>query len=97
MPPSQGGASVQAKWGLQAAGSYGTIGLVSDHRVRLSTEDIELIVSALRARAAMTRGVRRHRVERLATRLGEGGRGNPKWRLDEIGQTHEEDLHEEAE
>lgn len=65
---------------------------MADKRIRLAEEDINLIVSALRARAAMTRGLRRHRIERLATRLAEGGRGNPKWRLDEYGQTHEADL-----
>jgi len=43
----------------------------------------------------MTRGLRRHRVERLAERLADCERGNPKWRLDEEGQTHEEDLDEE--
>jgi hypothetical protein len=70
---------------------------MAQHRVRLSTEDAELIVRALTARAAMTRGLRRHRVERLAERLAEGGRGNPKWRLDEETQTHEEDLDGETE
>lgn len=40
----------------------------------------------------MTRGLRRHRIERLAERLAEGGRGNPKWRLSELGQTHEDEL-----
>jgi hypothetical protein len=69
---------------------------VSDHRIRLSDDDIALIVSALRARAAMTRGMRRHRVERLADRLAEGQRGNPKWRIDEFGQTHEEELDDEC-
>jgi hypothetical protein len=69
--------------------------LMGDHRLRLSDDDVELIVRALRARAAMTRGLRRHRVERLAERLAEGGSGNPKWRLDEETQTHEEDLDEE--
>lgn len=73
---------------------YGTIGLMSEHRIRLSDADIDLIVAALRSRAAMTRGIRRHRVERLATRLAELARGNPKWRIDEIGQTREEDLGE---
>lgn len=77
---------------LRPGGAYGTIGLVTDRRIRLSTEDIALIVASLRSRAAMTRGVRRHRTERLATRLAEGQRGNPKWILDEMGQTHEEDL-----
>jgi hypothetical protein len=65
---------------------------VTDHRIRLSDEDISLVVSALKARAAMTRGLRRHRIERLAERLSEGRRGNPKWLLDEVGQTHEDEL-----
>ena len=68
---------------------------MSERRIRLTDEDIALIVSALRARAAMTRGLRRHRIERLATRLDEGGRGNPKWRIDELGQTHEDALDED--
>jgi len=73
--------------------AYGTIGLVKDHRVRLTDDDIALIVSALKARAAMTTGLRRHRVERLANRLAEGQKGNPKWVLsDELGQTHEDEL-----
>lgn len=76
-------------------GHYGTIGPVSQHRLRLSTDDVALIASALRARAAMTTGMRRHRVERLAERLAECERGNPKWRLDEYGQTHEEGLDDE--
>ena len=66
-----------------------------DRRIRLTDEDLDLIVSALRASAAMTRSLRRHRIERLATRLAEGGRGNPKWRLDEYGQTHEDALEDE--
>jgi len=40
----------------------------------------------------MTTGLRRHRIERLATRLAEGGKGNPKWRLGEYPQTHEDQL-----
>jgi hypothetical protein len=63
-----------------------------DRRIRLTDNDIELIVAALKSRAAMTRGLRRHRIERLAERLAEGGRGNPKWRLSELGQTHEDEL-----
>lgn len=74
---------------------YGTIESMGDHRIRLSDEDIALIVAALRSRAAMTSGLRRHRIERLATRLAEGQRGNPKWILDEALQTHEEDLDQE--
>ncbi len=69
---------------------------MKDRRVRLSTEDADLIVSALKARAAMTRGMRRHRIERLAERLAESARGNPKWIHSEYSQTHEEDLDEEG-
>jgi hypothetical protein len=65
---------------------------MSDHRVRLTDEDVALIVAALRARAGMTTGWRRHRILRLAERMAEGTRGNPKWIHDELGQTHEEDL-----
>lgn len=66
-----------------------------DHRIRLSDDDIALIVSALKARAAMTRNLRRHRIERLANRLAEGQRGNPKFILGEYEQTHEDDLDED--
>jgi hypothetical protein len=74
---------------------YGTIGSMSDHRIRLSDDDLALIVAALRARAAMAGPLRRHRIERLAERLAESERGNPKWRLDEFGQTHEDELDED--
>ena len=77
---------------LPAGGVYGTIALMSDHRIRLTDEDIALILSALRARSAMTAGLRRHRVGRLIARLAEGARGNPKYRLGDLEQTHEEDL-----
>ena len=63
---------------------------MADHRIRLTDEDIALITAALRARAAMTQGARRHRIERLSERLAQGLRGNPKWLLDEYGQTHED-------
>jgi hypothetical protein len=65
---------------------------MKDKRIRLTGDDIDLIVAALRARAAMATGLRRHRVERLVLRLAEGGKGNPKWRLDELGQTHEDEI-----
>jgi len=65
---------------------------MAEHRIRLTDEDIALIISALRARAAMTTGLRRHRVERLALRLAESQRGNPRWLLDDYGQTHEDEL-----
>lgn len=77
---------------LRSVAGYGTIVLMADRRVRLSTADIALICSALRARAAMTTGLRRHRVERLAERLSEGVRGNPKWVHSIETQTHEEDI-----
>lgn len=73
-------------------GRYGTIVAMADHRIRLSDDDLTLIVRSLRARAAMTKGLRRHRVERLAERLAEGVRGNPKWIHSEDGQTHEDEL-----
>lgn len=63
-----------------------------DHRIRLTDEDIVLIVAALRARRAMSRAAREHRIDRLIERLADLARGNPKWRLDEEGQTHEEEL-----
>jgi len=80
---------------LTAVEAFGTIGLMSDRRIRLSDEDIELIVRALTARYAMLRGARAHRAIRLRNRLEEGGRGNPKWRLDEFEQTHEDELEED--
>lgn len=64
---------------------------MSDHRIRLSDDDLALIVSALRARAAMTRGLRRHRTQRLAARLNEIAPGNPRFSLGELEQTHEDD------
>jgi hypothetical protein len=69
---------------------------MGDHRIRLSDSDIELIVAALRARAAMAGPLRAHRIERLAERLAEGGKGNPKLRFSEYSQTHEEDIEDDA-
>jgi hypothetical protein len=69
--------------------------VMADHRIRLSDDDVTLIVAALRARAAMAGPLRRHRIERLADRLGEGKRGNPKWIIDEYGQTHEDELEDD--
>jgi hypothetical protein len=70
---------------------------MADHRVRLSDEDIALIVSALKARSAMTRDLRRHRVHRLIVRLSECGRGNPKFMFGVYEQSHEEDLEDGCE
>lgn len=77
---------------MTAGQGFGTIGLVREHRIRLSDDDIALICSALRARAAMAKGMRLHRLERLEARLAEGQRGNPRWRIDDYGQTHEDEL-----
>jgi len=82
---------------LTAWRPYGTIGPMADHRIRLTDDDIALIRAALRARAAMSRGMRAHRIWRLEERLGEMHRGNPKWMLDEYRQTHEDELDELAE
>jgi hypothetical protein len=62
---------------------------MAEHRIRLDDEDIALIVAALRSRAGMTRGKRRHRCLRLISRLNELRPGNPQWLLDELEQTHE--------
>jgi hypothetical protein len=79
---------------LDVFGAFGTIGGMTEHRLRLTDSDIALLVAALRARRAMTTGARAHRVQRLIDRLTECVRGNPKWIIDEEGQTHEEDLEE---
>lgn len=55
--------------------------LVSDHRIRLTDEDIALIVASLASRRAMSRGSRRLQIDRLIARLSDGGAGNPVWRL----------------
>ena len=80
---------------MLSGGGYGTIDLMSDHRIRLTDEDLALVISALRARRAMTSGMRAHRICRLEARLAEGLRGNPKWRLGEYEQTHEDQLDED--
>lgn len=82
---------------LPAGQAYGTIVAMADHRIRLTDDDILLILAALRARRAMMRGLREHRIDRLIARLSEGVRGNPKWIIDEFGQTHEDELDEEEE
>ena len=70
---------------------------MKQHRVRLTEKDLALILAALNARRAMTRGLRRHRTERLYERLSEMTRGNPKWIHDEFRQTHEDELGEDDE
>jgi len=53
---------------------------MKDHRIRLTDDDIALIVSALRARAGMAGAERLDRCARLVERLTEGARGNPQFR-----------------
>lgn len=55
--------------------------MTQDHRIRLNDQDIDLIVSSLRARAAAVSPARRREIERLVERLSDPGRGNPCWRL----------------
>lgn len=74
------------------AEGYGTIEPMQDRRVRLTPNDISMICAALRARAAMTKGLKRHAIERLVERLSEGVRGNPKWIHSEYSQTHEDEM-----
>lgn len=62
---------------------------MADHRIRLTDQDVALIVAALKARRAMTESVRQHHVDRLIARLSEGTRGNPRWIIDEEGQLWE--------
>lgn len=54
---------------------------MATHRVRLTDEQLSLVVSALRARIAMQTGARRLASARLIERLEEGGQGNPGWRF----------------
>jgi len=53
---------------------------VKDHRIRLTDDDIALIVSALRSRAGIAGAERLDRCARLIARLTEGARGNPQFR-----------------
>jgi hypothetical protein len=55
---------------------------VPDHRVRLDDESLDLIVSALYARAAAVGAKRRLKLTRLAERLAEMAPGNPRLRFD---------------
>jgi hypothetical protein len=64
----------------------------TEHRIRLTDEDLALIVAALRSRRAMSSGLREHRIDRLVLRLTEAARGNPKWLLGEYEQTHEDEI-----
>jgi hypothetical protein len=54
---------------------------MQSHRIRLNDLEVDLIVAALNARIAMTKGQRRSDMMRLAERLADGGKGNPDWRF----------------
>lgn len=56
------------------------------HRVRLNDRELDLIVSALRARSAGVSDVRAAEIDRLAERLAEGGPGNPSLRFGWAGE-----------
>jgi len=51
-----------------------------DHRVRLTDTDLDVIVSALRARLSGVGDLRREYIERLVLRLEEMTPGNPNWK-----------------
>lgn len=53
-----------------------------DHRVRLTDDALELIVSALHARCAGVSEKRAEKYRRLAERLAECAPGNPHLRFD---------------
>lgn len=56
---------------------------MADHRIRLTDQDVELIVASLSARLAMARGARHRQMVKLIIRLADGGVGNPAWRFDD--------------
>jgi hypothetical protein len=62
-------------------GVYGTIGSVSDHRVRLTDEDLDLICACLAARLAMAGPARARAIRKLGLRLADTAPGNPAWRF----------------
>jgi hypothetical protein len=58
---------------------------MAEHRVRLTDEDIDVIVASLRARTAGISGMRRERALWLALRLAEMAPGNPRLKLGGAG------------
>lgn len=61
--------------------TYGTIGLMSNHRVRFTDYELAWVVAALKARAAGVSPTHRREILRLADRLAECSPGNPFWAL----------------
>lgn len=54
---------------------------MNDHRIRLDDYELDLIVSALRARRAMVKNPgKRGNLESLILRLADRQPGNPSWR-----------------
>jgi len=54
---------------------------MKDHRVRLNDRELELVITALRARIAGVGADMGRECQRLAERLNEGAQGNPDWIL----------------
>jgi len=61
---------------------------MTDHRIRLTDDDIVLIVASLQARRASSGETRQHEIDRLVTRLCHGRPGNPKLIFDAESQEH---------
>jgi hypothetical protein len=66
---------------LTPAALNGTIDSMNVHRPRLTDSDMSLVVSALRARLAMTTGDRRRQCAHLIERLEDSGPGSPRQRF----------------
>lgn len=73
---------------LRFLGAYGTIGPVKQYRIRLTTDDLDLIVAALSARYAGLSAVRRYHARELMRRLAEPEPGNPRWRFGVDGEAY---------
>lgn len=54
---------------------------MKDHRIRLDDRELELVISALRARVAGVGADTGRECQRLADRLIERAQGNPDWIL----------------
>jgi hypothetical protein len=72
-----------SRYPFASSNACGTIGFMSDHRVRLNDRELALVVAALRARIAGLGEERANEVAKLANRLSEGKPGNPTWILQE--------------
>jgi len=64
---------------LPFLGAFGTIDAVKQHRIRLTDDELGIVVSSLRARLAMSGAVRGVAIRKLIDRLSECTPGNPNW------------------